>query len=164
MEKKRRRGGGKRKLEEERAERKREVVAAAAAGVGVGLERRGGASAHAPRPERRSPRCVGPVGEGKAGSRAALGGVGWYGPLLPHTPPPPPPRRSVNPSPRRWAVLRASGFHGANYPPRARSPGLPPAAASSALLAPEGRRARAGRRDPSRPGFRNVRERSQGWF
>lgn len=141
-------GGGKRKLEEERAERKGEVAAEAAAGVGVGLGRRGGASSHALRP-----------GGGPALRRTSGGGEGWLASgsrssrlgrcFLAYSPPPPPSRRSVNPSPRRWAVRATSGFLGANHPPRAQSPGRPPAAAIIAPLssATEGRLVRVDRRD-----------------
>lgn len=108
----------------------------ATVGVGVGLRRRGGASAQAPRPEGRGPRYVGPVGGGEGWFEGGSGGAGWYGPFF-HTPRPLlPSEGSVNPSPRRWAVRGASGFHGTNQPPRAESPGSFPAAAKSAPLAP----------------------------
>lgn len=135
-------GGGEKEATGRREEKtgggksREEGEVAAVAAVGVGLGRRGGASAQAPRPEGRGPRYVGPVG----------GGEGWFEggsqrsrvvrPLLPHTPPPPPPQRSVNPSPRRWAGRGASGFHCTNQPPRAESPRSSPVAARSAPLAP----------------------------
>ncbi|KAM7075019.1 uncharacterized protein WM277_001170 isoform 1-T1 [Molossus nigricans] len=87
-------------------------------------------------------------------------------PRLPHSLPPPPPGRSVNPSPLRWAVRGASGFLRTDHPPRARLPGPLPAAASQISFAPVP--GDAGHEwegvIPSRPSFRNVRERSQGWL
>lgn len=122
-------------------------------GGGAGAEGRGFCARAAA--EGRGLCCVGFAGEGTAGSRAALRGVGLGRPLFPHTPPPPPPRRSVNPSLRRWAVRGASGFLGANHPPRARPSGpFPP---WPALFRSPPPRRDAGRRwagvVPSRPSF-----------
>lgn len=80
--------------------------------------------------------------------------VGGTAPPPTH-PAPPPPGRSVNPSPRLWAARGASGFPGANYPPRARPPGPLPAAANPVPFAhaPKGCRARVDGRDPFQARF-----------
>lgn len=142
-------GGGK-----ERRERWRRPRLLRAWGWGP---RRGGAPAHAPRP-----------GEGR-GSR-------WAVPARPLAPPrrahaPPPPGGALTRQRGGWAVRGASGFLGANRPPRA-----PLAAASSrrvagspSLAAPLPAPPRAapdtgGRTGVSlcRPGFRDVRGGRQG--
>lgn len=103
-------------------------------GGGAGAEGRGSCARAAA--GGRGLRCVELVGggEGWLASGSERSRVGR--PLLPHTPPPPPPWRSVNPSPRRWAARGASGFLGANHPPRARPSGPLPATACPAPLAP----------------------------
>ncbi|XP_025249435.1 uncharacterized protein LOC112629869 [Theropithecus gelada] len=122
--------------------------------VGVGLGRRGGASAQAPRPGKRSSRCVASVGEGRA-ARGRSSGVSAE--AAPPSAPPSPAstRRSVNPSPRRWAVQGASGFLRANHPPRARPLGVSSRRGRPGFSHPssEGRRARVSGRGPLRARF-----------
>lgn len=111
------------------------------------------------------PSCVESVGEGRTGS--ALLSAESCGPAYLSTHPAPSPRgMSVNPSPPRWAALRASGFLRANYAPRARASRPLPAAASYAppVPDPEGRRTREGCPDRFMPSFLDVRERSQNWL
>lgn len=116
--------------------------------------RRGGARA-----------VLGPVGEGRAGSRAALGEVGWYGPSF-HTP-----RPHLHPGEaltRHRGSGRCSGLPGSSAlttPHVYGCLGLLPR--QPALLYPPPPPREAGHEWAgvilSRPGFRNVRERSQGW-
>lgn len=142
------------------------MAAVAAAGVGVGLGRRGGASAHAPRPGEAEPVLRSACGGGE-GRLAGCTWRRWVGrPLLPHTPPHLHPGEALTrhrgcgrhaglPGSRALTTPHVHGHPGL-FPPQPtlfHSP-TPPRDAGHEWMGVI----------PSRPGFPNVGERSQGWL
>lgn len=165
-------GGGKRKTGGEKEQRGRERWRRRRRRLllrvlGVGLGRRGGASAHAPGCGR-APRGVGPMGEGSGGENRLAGGslrsrVGR--PLLPHTLPHLHPGEALSRHQGGGRGAGLPGFSALNYPPRAPPPRarFPPQPVVFHSPPPPPPPPRAAGPEwagviPTRPSFRNVGE------